>query len=429
MTYLPQYGDPFFLAIVLALLAASAVEMLVDALEARSVSSQIPPEFQDVYDASEYARSQEYTQAKSRLSLIEGVVGCAATLAFLLLGGIAWLDGLAGHIAGQIADGRAAMVIRGLLFMGGLSLGGDLLSTPFSLWHTFVLEERFGFNRATPRTYVMDKLKGFAIAILLGGPLLAAVLWLFIAAGGWGWLLAWGAVVSFMIVMQYLAPTLLLPLFNTFTPLEGGELRERIEDYSRTVGFALEGVYVIDGSRRTSKANAFFTGFGRRKRIALFDNLVERHSTDEVLAVLAHEVGHYKKRHVPLMLVLGIFKTGVLFFLLSLMLKADGLFAAFAVQPTVHVGLVLFALVYSPVSLLTAVPANRLSRLFERQADAYAAETTGRPRFLAQALKRLAAHSLANLTPHPLDVALHYSHPPVLERVRRLEQWKTGVEG
>lgn len=412
---IPSLTNPLVLCIVSALVLSCAVDIIVAVLTRRALSPELPPEFKNVYDAKEYARSQEYTKAKGTLGMVETVFDTSVMLAFLLCGGLAWLDTLSAGWSGN-------PILHGILFLGFLALAGDLLGLPFSVYHTFVLEERFGFNRSTWRTFLMDRIKGWAVGLVLGVPLLAAILWFFHAAGSAGWLYAWGATVAFLLVVQYLAPTVLLPLFNTFTPLEDGELRRRISEYARNAGFNLQGVYVMDGSRRSSKGNAFFTGFGNKKRIALFDTLIERHPCEEIVAVLAHEVGHYKRRHIIKLLALGIVKALAIFYLLSLLLRSQALFAAFGLAPSVHVGLLLFGMLFKPLSLALGIPANRLSRRFEREADAFAMRTTGGGAALAAALQRLSAHSLSNLTPHPLDVTLHYSHPPVLERMRELQQ-------
>ncbi len=407
--------NPWLLLLLLVLLTSFAVEALCVALSLKALEPRLPDEFKGWYDPEEYARSQRYTRSKELLGLVEGAAGLTLLLAFILAGGIAWLDGLARSLApGTIASG--------VMFIGGLALAGDLLSLPFAVYRTFILEQRYGFNRTTPREFIKDRLKGWALALLLLTPLLAVVLWFFQHFGYWAWLLAWGTVTVFMLVLQYLAPSLLLPLFNKFTPLEQGELRERIEVFAREQGFALSGIFVMDGSRRSTKANAFFTGFGRRRRIALFDTLLQRHPPEEILAVLAHEVGHCTKRHVPMLTALAVGKTGLLFLLLSLLLGADSLFAAFHVPPSTHVGLVLFGLLFTPASLLLSLPANWLSRRFEFQADAFAVHSSGQGESLIQALKRLVTQSLGNVTPHPLDVALHYAHPPVLERVRHIRR-------
>ena len=281
---IPSLTNPLVLCIVSALVLSCAVDIIVAVLTRRALSPELPPEFKNVYDAKEYARSQEYTKAKGTLGMVETVFDTSVMLAFLLCGGLAWLDTLSAGWSGN-------PILRGILFLGFLALAGDLLGLPFSVYHTFVLEERFGFNRSTWRTFLMDRIKGWAVGLVLGVPLLAAILWFFHAAGSAGWLYAWGATVAFLLVVQYLAPTVLLPLFNTFTPLEDGELHKRISEYARNAGFNLQGVYVMDGSRRSSKGNAFFTGFGNKKRIALFDTLIERHPCEEIVAVLATRWG------------------------------------------------------------------------------------------------------------------------------------------
>ncbi len=346
---------------------------------------------------------------------MEGGLGLLLTLLFVFGGGLPWLDGL-------IRSPGFSEVLTGVLFIGALALAGDLLATPFDIYSTFVLEERYGFNRTTLREFVKDKIKGWALGIVIAGPILAAVLWFFQNWEGVAWLFAWGVVTLFMLLLHYLAPSVLLPLFNKFTPLEDGELRQRIVEYARGAGFALTGIYVMDGSRRSTKANAFFTGFGKRKRIALFDTLIQRHTPDEIVAVLAHEVGHFKKKHVLLLMALTIVKVGVLLYLVGLLLEAESLFAAFHVRPSTYIGLLLFGLLFTPLSVLLSLPMNWLSRTFEFQADTFAVRTTSKGEDLITALKRLVTHSLGNVTPHPLDVALRYSHPPILERIRNIRR-------
>jgi len=388
-------------------------------------ASRVPKEFAGILDAAVYRKSQAYTRARAGFGLWEDTAATAALIAFILLGGFAWADAAASGFVARLLPGLAGTglaIARGLAFFALLGLLADLAALPFNVYATLVIEERFGFNRTTVRTYIADKLKGYALAALLGGPLLAAVLLFFLRLGGAAWLWAWAAATAFSLVVSYLAPTLILPLFNRFTPLPPGELRSAMEDYARRVGFALSGIYLMDGSRRSAKSNAFFTGLGRKKRIALFDTLLERHGTNEVVAILAHEVGHDKLGHVRKMLAISVLKTGVVFWLMSLFLGSPGLYAAFGLtgELPVHAGLVFFLLLYTPVSLALSVAFNAMSRRFEFQADAFAAQSTGDGRALAAALKKLSRDNLANLTPARLQVLLHASHPPVLERVRAL---------
>jgi len=308
----------------------------------------------------------------------------------------------------------------GFVFIGSLALGRGILAIPLRWWSTFVIEERFGFNRTTPRTFWIDLTKGFVLAALLGGALLAAILWLLTTAGPRAWLWCWLVSAAFLVGVQLVAPTWIMPLFNRWSPLAPGELRDAILAYARSVAFPLSDVFVIDGSRRSTKANAFFTGFGRQKRVALFDTLVEKLQPDELVAVLAHEIGHYKRGHVWKGMLAAIAQMGLTFVLLAVLIRQPRLFEALGVAPSAHAGLVGFALVFSPLALALSFATHAWSRRNEREADAFAARTTGRGDHLASALKHLSADSLSTLTPHPLYVVLHYSHPPVLERIRSL---------
>ena len=406
--------NPYLAAVLLALVGAWALNTLAALLTLRSLDPALPPEFAATYDPERYRKSQEYARANTRLSHVRDALGTAALVAFILWPGF--------PLAEALARGAGYSELpTGLLFFAVLALASELLGLPFEVYDTFVLEERFGFNRTTPATFVLDKLKALLLALVLGGPLLAAVLWFFLHAGPLAWLWAWLAASAVMAAVTVLAPTLILPLFNRFTPLEDGPLRAAIAGLAERAGFALAGVFVMDGSRRSAKANAFFTGLGRRKRIALYDTLIAAHPHDELLAVLAHEIGHFTRGHIRTRLLLSFLRLGLALFLLSLALTLPGLHAAFGMERvTVHGGLVFFALLYTPLSLLLSLGGNALARAHERQADAFAAQLTGDPAALARALASLSAHNLANLTPHPLQVALHHSHPPALQRVRAL---------
>ncbi|HUE29353.1 MAG TPA: M48 family metallopeptidase [Verrucomicrobiae bacterium] len=400
--------------ILAALLLDFAVERLADVLNLGHLGRTLPPELRDAYDADRYHRAQGYARARTRFGILVATVDLAALLAFWFARGFDRLDqGVRGLGLGGIASG--------LVFIGALGLARAVLALPFGWWSTFVIEERFGFNRTTPRTFCADVAKGALLALALGGPLLAAVLWLLAAAGARAWLWCWLASALFLTGVQVIAPTWILPLFNRFTPLPEGRLREAILAYARGVGFPLEDVFVIDGSRRSTKGNAFFTGFGRHKRVALFDTLIERLEPGELVAVLAHEVGHYRRGHVVIGLVLAIAQLGLVFWLLSLCLARPGLFAAFFMhERPLYAGIVFCALLFTPAERVLAIVLHAIARRHEAAADAFAVATTGTGERLASALKRLAADALTNPTPHPLHVALHHSHPPVLARVRAL---------
>jgi len=344
----------------------------------------------------------------------------AVTLGFWFAGGFQGLDAL-------VRGWELGLIWSGLAYIGLLALGKALLDLPWRVYDTFVIEAHFGFNQTTLGTFVADGLKGLGLAIGLGGPLLAGVLAFFAYAGTYAWVYCWLATTAFILGLQWLAPTWILPLFHTFTALPQGALKDAILAYARRVNFTVEDVFVIDGSRRSSKANAFFTGFGKRKRIALFDTLIAAHTVPELVAVLAHEIGHYKKRHVLRTAGLSIVHMGVMFFLLSVFLSHAGLFQAFYVhQPSVYTGLVFFGMLYTPLELILSIGMHMISRQHEYEADRFAVDTIEAPAALAQALKTLSVHHLANLTPHPFYVFLHYSHPPMLQRLQAITRSACG---
>jgi len=408
--------NAYAFVVLAALLLDYVLGVVADVLNLRALSTQPPRELADVYDPERYARSQQYTRARTHFGFVTGAFDLVVLLAFWLGGGFGaldrWVHGLdLGAIGG------------GLVFVGALLLGKTLLSLPFSYYSTFVIEERFGFNKSTRATFFADLAKGLVLGAILGGLLLAVVIWFFERFGAGAWLWCWAFVTVFTIALQFVAPTWIMPLFNKFTPLEDGELRARILAYADKVGFPLAGLFVIDGSKRSTKANAFFTGFGKTKRIALYDTLVEGHATDELVAVVAHEVGHYKRKHILIGMLVSIAHTGVLFALLAFFLREEGLYAAFGVaEPSVAAGLVFFGLLYTPVELVLGAAMQALSRRNEYEADRFAAETTGLWRELGAGLKKLSAESLSNLTPHPFYVALHHSHPPLAARLAALER-------
>ena len=405
----------FLLILILTvLIAAHLLESALSLLNLKTLSPTLPEEFLSVYSPEEYAGSQEYTRATTRFGLLVSSFDLALLLLFILLDGFPFLNDLA------VSFGFGP-VITGLVFFALLGILGEVLSLPQDLYRTFVIEERFGFNKTTLSLFWKDRVKGWLLALVFGGVLLGGVLYFFSEYGSGAWLPCWGFTALFLLLVQYLAPRFILPLFNTFTPLEPGELRTSIEAMADGVGFTVKDISVMDGSRRSSKSNAFFTGFGKNKRIALFDTLIDNHTVAELTAVLAHELGHFKYRHVLKSMVTGILKMGVFFFVLGQVLQSETLFAAFSVQGMpVHVGFVIFGLLLGPVSLVLAPMASLISRRHEFQADRFAARAMGSAQPMISALKTLAKNNLVNLTPHPAYVFVHYSHPPVLERIAAL---------
>lgn len=402
--------------ILFALLLNLILNAVAGFLNLKTLRPDPPPEFRGVYDEAHYRRSQQYLKVNTRFGWVVSAVNLAGLLVFWFGGGFELLD----H---WLRAWDLGPVPTGMAFIGTLSLLAGGVSLPFSIYHTFVIEERFGFNRSSWATFIKDKMKGLGLALLLGAPLLAGVLAFFEYAGSLAWLYCWAAVTLYLLVMQFVAPTWIMPLFNRFSPLAEGPLKRAIFEYARSIDFPLENIYVMDGSRRSSKSNAFFTGFGRHRRIVLFDTLIENHTLAELVAVLAHEMGHYKQKHIQKSLLLGIAQSGLMFFLLSLFISSPALAAAFYVpQPSVYAGLVFFALLYTPIDLLAGIVMQMFSRRNEFAADRFAVDTTREPAAMALALKKLAVHNLTNLTPHQLYVFLNYSHPPVLERLQAISE-------
>ena len=405
----------YLIFILTVLILSYALDTIVSFLNLQSLSPRLPEEFADVFDQEKYARSQEYTRVTTRFELVQSTIMIILTIPFILLGGFNWIDTYAR------APGFG-VIITGLLFTGILALLSGIINLPFSIYSTFVIEEQFGFNKTTVKTFIFDIFKSVVLGILIGSPLLAFILWFFETGGQLAWLYCWLVVVLFIVVLQFLAPVVIMPLFNKFTPLEEGELKKDITDYAREQKFTMKGIYTMDGSKRSTKLNAFFTGFGRFRRIVFFDTLIEKLSVHEIVAVLAHEMGHYKKKHIFKMMTASILQMGIMFYILSLFINNEGLFAAFGMEHlSIYASLIFFGFLYSPISMVLGIAFNLISRGHEYEADEYAAASTGRPQDLATGLKKLSVTNLSNLTPHPLHVFLNYSHPPVLERIRALQ--------
>ncbi|MBX7151802.1 M48 family metallopeptidase [bacterium] len=406
----------YALIILLTLVIDYIVDIITDYLNIRSLKDELPKEFDGVYDADKYKQSQQYTRVNTRFGLITSTFGLVVTLLFWFLGGFNVLDRI-------VRSWELNDLLNGLIYIGILIALKTIIGLPFSIYGTFVIEEKFGFNKTTAKTFITDILKGLMLGILLGGPLLAGVLWFFDSAGSWAWLYCWIGVTLFTLILQFIAPTWIMPLFNKFTPLQNAELRDAILQYAQSVKYPLSGIFVMDGSKRSSKSNAFFTGFGKNKRIALFDTLIEKHTTDELVAVVAHEIGHYKKKHIVQGMIIGFIQTGIVFYLLSVFLTHQGLFDAFFMEkPSIYAGLIFFGMLYAPIDMILSILMNIFSRKNEFEADAYAATTFGKPQALIDALKKLSVSNLSNLTPHRLNVFLNYSHPPVLERIEALKK-------
>ena len=406
-----------FIIIIAIIIFDFILDRVMDYLNASRWSNVLPGELKGIYDEDKYRKSQDYQRDNMRLGLLTSSLSFVLIIAFLLLGGFGWLDGM-------VRQFTEHPILMALLFFGIIGLASDVLSTPFDVYDTFVIEEKYGFNKTTPKTYVLDKLKGWMLGLLLGGGILSLFVWFYNVAGNLFWLYAWIFLTGFSVFMAMFYNTLIVPLFNKQTPLEEGELRDAIEEFARGAGFKLDNIFVIDGSKRSSKANAYFSGLGPKKRIVLFDTLIKEHTTEELVAVLAHEIGHYKKKHIVKGMVISALHSGVMLYLLGLFINRPELSLALGVeQPSFHIGIIAFGLLYSPISTLLGIAGNVMSRRHEYQADAFAA-TKYNPEPLKAALKKLSVNNLSNLRPHPFNVFVGYSHPPLLKRLEHLEGFR-----
>ena len=410
--------NPYLIFVLVILIGFALFDAWIHWLNLKAIAPEIPAEFKDIYDRESYAKSQRYLKDSTGFEILSGLIKTAVSVAFILFGGFALTHRLA-------VAGVDTLIVQGLIFAGILILLSTLFGLPFKIYDTFVLEEKYGFNKTTPKTFVTDLVKSLVLTALIGAPIFAGILWFFQSAGSNAWWISWVVLTVIQLLLMYIAPVYILPLFNKFDPLEQGDLRTAIETYAEKEGFEVRGLFKIDGSKRSTRANAYFTGFGKTRRIALFDTLIANHSTPELVAVLAHEVGHAKCKHIHKQLFAGILSTGLMFYLLSLFIGRPGMYEAFGleVDPTnlpLYAGLIFFGFLYSPIASLIGIFTNILSRKFEFEADAFAAQTTGSAEELIAALKRLSVDNLSNLTPHPWLVFLEYSHPPVLCRIQAL---------
>jgi len=401
-----------FIAIIII---SFIVDKFLDTLNSKHFDDKIPEKLADVYDKEEYKKSQSYKKTNAKFSNLTSTFSIILTLAFFFLDGFKYVD----NFARTFTDNP---ILVALVFFGVIMFGSDVLTTPFSYYQTFVIEEKFGFNKSTKKIFWLDKIKGWLISILLGGTILSLIIWFYQISGEYFWIYAWALIAVFSLLMNLFYAKLIVPLFNKQTPLEDGELKTAIEKYAKNVGFTINNIFVIDGSKRSTKANAYFSGFGSQKRITLFDTLISDLETDEIVAVLAHEVGHYKRKHIIFNLASSILLTGFTLYILSLFVNSSILSEALGIStPSFHIGLIAFGILYSPISEITGLLMNYVSRVFEYQADNFAKETfAAKP--LITSLKKLSKNSLSNLTPHKAYVFMHYSHPTLLERIENLEK-------
>jgi len=406
----------YFAVILVLLIGKFFLIFIVEVLNLSNLSNRVPEEFRGFYDEEKYSFSQNYLKENTIFYLIKEAVFTALIVFFIIAGGFNSIDVF-------VRGFKLPEVVTGLLFAIVILLAYELVSIPFSAYKTFVIEKKYGFNRTDLKTFILDIIKSLILCIIIGGIIFALIMWLFIKLGKPAWIYCWFVVIIFELFLVFLSPIIILPLFNKFVPLQEPELREAIFRYANSQNFPIMGIFKMDASRRTAKTNAYFVGFGRFRRICLFDTLIQNHTKEELVSILAHEIGHFKKRHILKNLAFSILENGLMFFILSNFINNRYLFDAFKVQRlSIYGSLFFFGFLYSPISLIFSIIQNMLSRKFEFEADKFVAETYKDSEAFISALKKLTVDNLTNLTPHPLKVFLDYTHPPVLDRIERIKE-------
>ena len=406
----------YLLVIIVFLVGFYILDAVVEIWNSYRITSNIPEEFQDVYDQEKYTKSQEYLKETTRFGLFQGGGFLILTIIFILIGGFNFLDL-------KIRALSYPDIFTGVIYILILVFISQLISLPFSYFSTFKIESKYGFNKSTKKIFVMDFIKSSILGTVIASVILLVVLGFFEYYPNNGWLIVWAALTLIQFILIYIAPTLIMPIFNKFTPLEDGDLKNEVENFATKHQFNIEGIYTMDGSKRSTKANAFFTGFGKQKRIVLFDTLIDTNTSKELLAVLAHEIGHYKMKHIHQGVIMSILTTGLMLFLLSFFLDNKNIADAFKMDNvSIYTSIVFFGFLFRPLEEILSVFNNLISRKNEFAADTFSKETTNDPESLVSGLKKLSVESLSNLTPIRFKVIMDYSHPPVIERIKALRE-------
>lgn len=406
-----------FYIIVLFIVAEFILSTVLNKLNASWLTKPIPAELDNIYDNEKYQQQQLFSKARHKFESIQSIIMLTVTLGFLFLNGFSFLDNICANLTQNL-------LLQAIVYILVLSIAVEIIGLPFSIYNTFVIEQKFGFNTTTPKIFVTDTLKNLLLNLILTTALYSAIYWFYTIAGQNFWVYAWLIVACFSLFMSVFYSSLIVPLFNKQTPLPDGELRNAISEFSQKVGFNLDGVFVIDNSKRSNRANAYFTGLFKKKRIVLYDTLINQMTTEEIVAVLAHEVGHYKKRHIVSSLIFGLLQMGIILFVFSLFVSRPELSAALGVAtPKFHISLIAFSFLYTPISIFTGLLTNIFSRRNEYQADEFAAQNSSAENLIS-GLKKLARNNLSNLTPHPAYVWVNYSHPALYQRIMQLKKNK-----
>jgi STE24 endopeptidase len=403
-----------FYIIIGILILDYGFEQFLEYLNRKNRSVELPSRLKGIYNAEEYKKSQQYETDNQKLSFISSTFNLLVIITFISLDGFAFVDQIARNITSNV-------LFVPLVFFAILFFALDIINLPFSIYDTFVIEERYGFNKTTPKIFITDKLKSYLLTAIIGGGLLILIVWFYYETKEMFWIYTLGIITAFSVFMTMFYTHLIVPLFNKLKPLQEGTLKQAIVDFSQKVGFQLKNVFEINGSKRSTKANAFFSGLGKKKRIVLFDTLMDKLENNEIVAVLAHEIGHYKKKHTLINLILSVFQTGITLYILSLVIDNPLLSKALGVsEPSFHIGLITFSLLYNPISTVLGIGMNVISRKNEYAADEFAKHNFS-GESLINALKKLSVNNLSNLTPHPAYVFVHYSHPTLLQRMNNIQ--------
>ncbi len=406
----------FYIIIISAIIFEYLISSLSTILNMKSISAILPEGFEEVYNKNKYAKSQKYLKINSQFSLFSSSFSFFIIMIIIHFGVFGFLDDF-------VRAKSSNSIYSGLIFFGILFIINDIINLPFSFFKNFVIEEKFGFNKMTISIFIKDKLKSYLLVFFIGGITMFSILSFFYYFETYGWLMVWIFLTIFSIIIQPIFIHFIAPMFNKFSPLNDGELKSAITKYSKKINFPISRIDVMDGSKRSNHSNAYFTGFGKSKRIALFDTLINNHSTEEIVSVVAHEAGHYKKKHIFFGMILSIIQTGLMLFLFNFIINEVALYKVFGVsEPSIYTGLVFFGLLFTPINMILSLISLSISRKNEFEADQYALDTTNNPQALISMLKGLASDNLSHLTPHPFTVFLQYTHPPIYERVKKIEK-------
>ncbi len=400
--------------IIVIVVAEFAFDCVLRYLNIKASKQPIPKELEGLYDEETYKKQQAYTGERRRVSLLGSVLNTCITLGIFAFGGFALFDG-------WVREVTSFPLLMAILYMLIFNVIGMIVDVPFSYYNTFTIETKYGFNRMTKKLFWTDLLKGTALSIVITSIIIGAVVWIYGMIPQWFWLVAWAVIGCFQLFMQYIYTDFIVPMFNKLSPLEDGELRSAIEDFAKKTNFSLENIYMQDSSKRSTHGNAYFSGWGKRKKVVIYDTLTEQLSTEQIVAVLAHEIGHQKHGHMTKMVVMMLSMMLLTLWLFSLVIDSKEVaMAAGCEMPSFHINIMVFSMLFTPISMLTDMFTAIISRRHEWEADEFA-RVHGQGEGISEALKKMSKHSLANLTPHPLVVFMEYSHPTLLDRVKHLE--------